>query len=311
MASQQRPHTEDLIARRSRFLITDPSAGSRVLISFRPELDCGLRDRRTTMLSMRDHDVDDYAALRDMDATDVGALSDDDQGCLRELGEYLISTKAWHRFSIWLLHKHFEPDPGEVFVERSIAWPPQTHTTPMDRAAFSPTGLHATAVRFDAAVDSGVGLVGMEFTEPADFGPVTPISSTDEAVLSGIADILRSRGKADRFGVRVIRNQLGLSAEQLLAETCSRPRRALQCRVVERGAIVAHNAIETTWQFKPVIIATGPTPTMEPAQTCETVCMEGDEGHNSDHNMSDSPPPPQREPVHVCTGCWHTSASET
>ena len=158
------------------------------------------------MLSMRDHDVDDYAALRDMDATDVGVLSDDDRACLKELGKYLFATEAWQRFSIWLLHKHFEPDLGEVFVERSIASPPQTHTTPMDRAAFPPTGLHASAVRFDAAVGSGVGLIGMEFAELADFGPVTPISSADEAVLSGVAELLRSRGKVDRFGVRVIRN---------------------------------------------------------------------------------------------------------
>ncbi len=30
------------------------------------------------MLTMRDHDVEDYAALRDMDATNVRVLGDDD-----------------------------------------------------------------------------------------------------------------------------------------------------------------------------------------------------------------------------------------
>jgi hypothetical protein len=34
------------------------------------------------MLTMRDHDVEDYVALRDMDATNVGMLSEDDRACL-------------------------------------------------------------------------------------------------------------------------------------------------------------------------------------------------------------------------------------
>ena len=81
------------------------------------------------MLMMRDHGVADYAALRDMDSTDVGVLGDDDRVCLDELGRYLAAADAWQRFGIWLLHKHFEPDAGEVFVERGcrlerFPWPP-------------------------------------------------------------------------------------------------------------------------------------------------------------------------------------------
>ncbi len=48
------------------------------------------------MLTIRDHDVEDYVALRDMDATDVGMLSEDDRACLDELGDYLVSTDAFH-----------------------------------------------------------------------------------------------------------------------------------------------------------------------------------------------------------------------
>ena len=72
------------------------------------------------MLTMRDHGVEDYEALRHMDSTDVAELSDDDRACLEELGQYLVSTDAWRRFGIWLLHKHFEPAPGEVFVEHTM-----------------------------------------------------------------------------------------------------------------------------------------------------------------------------------------------
>ena len=50
------------------------------------------------MLTMRDHGVEDYAALRDVDATDVGELGEDDRACLEELGQYLVSTDAWRRF---------------------------------------------------------------------------------------------------------------------------------------------------------------------------------------------------------------------
>ena len=64
------------------------------------------------MLTVRDHDVEDYAALRDMDATDVGELREDDRACLEQLGRYLVSTDAWQRFGIWLLHKAFRAGTG-------------------------------------------------------------------------------------------------------------------------------------------------------------------------------------------------------
>jgi hypothetical protein len=209
------------------------------------------------MLTMRDHGVDDYAELKDMDASDVGVLTDDDRDCLNELGDYLAATDAWQRFALWLLHKHFLPEPGEVFVERAIASPPQTHTTLIDRAAYSPTGLQATAVRFDKDVSGGVGLVAMEFAGPADFGPTSPIGGDDEAVLAGVAERLRARGKIDRFGVRLIRNQLGISEEQELMETCDKPRRALHCRLIETVNRPGENSVETTWRIKPVARETG------------------------------------------------------
>ena len=99
-------------------------------------------------------------------------------------------------------------------------------------------------MRFDTEVTSGVGLVGMEFAGPADFGPITPIGPEDEAVLAGFAERLRARGKIDRFGVRLIRNQLGISDEQELMETCNKPRRALHCAVIETADRPAENSVE-------------------------------------------------------------------
>src|ERR1700757_3379429 len=180
------------------------------------------------MLTMRDHGVEDYTTLRDMDATDVGELSEDDRACLDELGEYLVATDSWQRFGIWLLHKHFEPAPGEVFVERAFHAARRTETTPAERSAFS-AGLSPTAVRFDPSVHSGVGVIGMEFAEPADFGATAPLSAEDEAVLAGIAERLQAHGKIERFGIRLIRDPLGLSANELLVETCDSAQRTLDC----------------------------------------------------------------------------------
>ena len=73
-------------------------------------------------------------------ATDVGELGEDDRACLEELGQYLVFTDAWQRFGIWSLHKHFEPAPGEVFVEHTIRAPRKTETEPIERSAFPSKG---------------------------------------------------------------------------------------------------------------------------------------------------------------------------
>jgi hypothetical protein len=64
---------------------------------------------RNEMLQIRDHGVADYTELLDMDATDVGVLGEDDRACLAEVGAYVVSTAAWQRFAVWLLHSHLSP----------------------------------------------------------------------------------------------------------------------------------------------------------------------------------------------------------
>ncbi len=207
------------------------------------------------MLTLRDHNVEDYATLRDMDTTDVAVLDEADLACLDELGEYLVSADASHRFAIWLLHKHFEPAAGEVFVESLSTAPRGTRTTLLERC--SALDLNTTSMRFDSDVSSGVGVVGMEFADPADFGSTTSVSPDDAAVLTGLAERLRARGKIERFGVRLIRDPLGLSDDEVLVETCDIAHRTLHCSVAPRGA--GTNSVETTWQWKPSLSKTGPT----------------------------------------------------
>ena len=236
------------------------------------------------MLTMRDHGVQDYTGLPDMDATDVGVLGEDDQACLDELGRYLADTDAWRRFGIWLLHKHFEPGPGEVFVERASTAPRKTETTPMRRSVFGEQGLSTTAIRFDEAVSAGVGVVGMEFAAPADFGDTLPLRADDEVVLAGIAERLAAHGKTDRFGVRLIRNPLGLSEHELLHETCDSANRTLHCQVGERDALLGDaTVVQTAWRWTVV------KGEMEPVvmRDCTAACQSIGEGHDIAHRHSE------------------------
>jgi hypothetical protein len=212
--------------------------------------------RRTPVLTIRDHNVEDYAALRDMDTTDVAVLDDADRACLDELGDYLVSTDAWRRFAIWLLHKHFEPGDGEVFMEMATTAPRGTLTTLVrNRLAW---GVEPASMRFDPDVRCAVGVIGMEFVHPADFGSACPVGHDDEAVLAGIAERLRALDKTERFGVRLIRNPLGLGDDEVLVETCDLANRALQCSVGQRDGVRGDGNVETTWQWKPTLSKSGP-----------------------------------------------------
>jgi hypothetical protein len=234
------------------------------------------------VLTMRDHEVRDYTDLLDMDATDVGVLSDDDRTCLAELGQYLATTDAWKRFGIWLLHKHFEPSDGEVFVEQLVDSPRGTRTAPIQRA--SQAGLTATAIRFDGSPEGGIGAIGMEFAGPADFGDTAPLSDEDEGVLAGIAERLDVSGKLDRFGVRLIRNPLGLTDVEVLHETSDSRDRTLRCTIAEREALGAEHIVETTWRWRVVDGESAPTV----MQSCTATCIRVGEGHDIAHDHEEN-----------------------
>lgn len=231
------------------------------------------------MLTMRDHGVTDYAELHDMDATDVGELAEDDRVCLDELGQYLVAADAWHRFGIWLLHKHFEPEPGEVFVEHIVREPRGTQTRPVTRSAYARQGLIPTAVRFDKSIESGVGVIGMEFSVPADLAGVSPLSDEDEAVLEGLAQRLAAHDKIERFGVRLLRDPLEIAEDEMLSETFNSAERTLQCAVTPRDAMPTLTTIETNWRFRVVEGESTPIVMVE----CTAGCQPVGEGHDIAH----------------------------
>jgi hypothetical protein len=239
------------------------------------------------MFQIRDHGVADYTELLDMDATDVGVLTEDDRACLAELGAYLGSSQAWQRFAVWLLHKHFEPADGEIFVERATA---ERHieTTLVQRSELSPQQVSASGIRFDAQDDDDVNVIAMEFAEPADFGPTPPLRADDETVLTGIAERLRAHDKIDRFGVKLIRNPLDLSEHELLLETCDSAIRTLYCDISSREAIPADlDVIETTWRWNVVQGEGRPVVMQECAAGCVPAVAEGHDlrhGHSGTDN---------------------------
>ena len=236
------------------------------------------------MLSMRDHGMEDYADLRDMDATDVGVLTEDDRACLEELGHYLVDSEAWDRFAIWLLHKHFDPTDGEVFVERAVSAPREIRTAPVQRSECG--SLDVTALRFDDSADSGVGVVGMEFAAEADFGDTSPLGGDDEIALRGIAERLRAHDKTGRFGVRLIRNPLGISDEEVLNETFHSINRTLHCSVGDRNAVLSERGVvQTAWRWTVAPGETGPVV----MQQCTAACHAVGEGHDLVHEHEETP----------------------
>jgi hypothetical protein len=184
---------------------------------------------------------------------------------------------------VWLLHKHFEPADGEIFVERATP-ERELETTLVPRSMVSPQQVSASGIRFDADVDSDVSVIALEFAEPADFGPTLPFSADDETVLAGIAQRLRAHDKIDRFGVKLIRNPLALSEGELLLETCDSAIRTLYCDVSSRDAIPADlDIIETTWRWN-VVAGDGRPVVMH---TCAAACVPAvAEGHDLKHGHS-------------------------
>ncbi len=236
------------------------------------------------MLSVRDHGVEDYADLLDMDATDVGALTDDDRACLHELGHYLIDNDASDRFAIWLLHKHFDPTDGEVFVERALCARREIRTEPMQRSECG--SIDVTALRFGDAAGSDVGVVGMEFASHADFGEALPLGGGDEIALRGIAERLRAHGKTARFGVRLIRNPLRISDDEVLNETFHSVNRTLHCSVAERKAVLSERGVvQTAWRWTMGAGEAGPVV----MQQCTATCHAVGEGHDLVHDHEETP----------------------
>ena len=124
--------------------------------------------------------------------------------------------------------------------------------------------------------------VGMEFSPLADLGPTSPLSVDDEAVLAGIEQRLRARAKTERFGVKLVRDPLGLAASEVLLETCDFGNRILSSEVMERSSVEQESFIETVWNFRPAPDGAD----IVVMQDCNVGCFsEPTEGHTLAHGQ--------------------------
>jgi hypothetical protein len=79
--------------------------------------------------------------------------------------------------------------------------------------------------------------------------------------------------------VRLIRNPLGLTENELLVETCDIANRTLRCTVRTRDGISAEDGIETTWRWKP----SGPAV----MQWCQMMCgYDGSGNHYAEGHIT-------------------------
>ena len=102
--------------------------------------------------------------------------------------------------------------------------------------------------------------------------------------MAGIAERLAAHDKLQRFGVRLIRNPLGLAEHELLHETCDKADRRLHCSVVERDALSGDQTIvQTAWKWKVVRGNTVPAV----MGVCTATCARAGEGHDIAHTHSE------------------------
>ena len=132
----------------------------------------------------------------------------------------------------------------------------------------------------DHGVDEYASLRDMDGTD------VGVLHEDDRACLDELGQYLVATDAWQRFGVRLIRNPLGLSEHELLHETCDSVRRTLQCDVGERDALLAdRTVVQTAWQWKVVHGEGKPTVMQDCSATCQTV----GEGHDVAHTTVDNP----------------------
>jgi hypothetical protein len=243
----------------------------------------------TMMINLRRHSAHDYSMLPDMDATDVGVLTDRDRHCLDELGEYLVRSNNYTRFGIGLLHSHFPVGDDEVLIERADRANRSVSLSPY--RAICDDELVPLSIRFDAsAARDCIEIIGLEYAKREELADVS-LSNDETTTLDGIRRILQRHDAIDRFGVRLIHDQLDLGDGEVLLESCDLHRRQLSCAVTTIDDPQFVKSIETFWCWEPVDASGDSTA----VQACERKCVRGcvslphghqTGGHDGSHDRS-------------------------
>lgn len=232
------------------------------------------------MITLRQHEPRDYAVLPDMDLTEVGALSDADRLCLDEFGACLVRAGAHERFGATLLHSHFTPDTGEIFIEEADLAAKLLRLRPTREASVD---LAAVNVCFEESPmdEDEIRLVGLEFASPAILGGVAPINAADGEVLAGLRNILVRHRKAGRFGLRLFHDPLQ-AGDAILVETYNPAKRLLTCTLAPPDDAAVARAVATVFRWTRAVRDDND---LAISQYCEQICNKiqvcGDGGGNS------------------------------
>ncbi len=152
----------------------------------------------TQGIRIQPHTSHDYATLPKR----VKQVSVEEKKCLDELGAYLVQNGMHDRFSISLLHRHFEFFDGEICLATSDAEKQSITVSPVKRQELEGQTITAINCRFVEGDDSTpLKLIGMEYAPVSDLGDVAPISESDAACLQAVYAILVRHDAVDTFGI--------------------------------------------------------------------------------------------------------------
>ncbi len=196
------------------------------------------------MISIRPHSAEDYKLLPDIDAPGISSLAPDDERCLDEIGEYLISAGLNYRFGVPLLHSHFPIFDGELMVEIVDRERGCVRLLTIEGAG---DGLVVTNAQF--VDDKGISLTGLQYVERGALGDVPPLGPQDEKACRDIAAILGRHGKLGRFGLRLLHDPLALNG-RVLMETCDMENRVLTLRITPAEDLRFKKSVPTVFEWE-------------------------------------------------------------
>jgi hypothetical protein len=229
-------------------------------------------------IAVRRHDSKDIANFPHIDAPGVGALTVDDQTCLNELGECLVSKAAHDRFGVILLHSHFPIEEGETIFEEPLADERLVKVKPIRNAH---PDLVPVNFRFDDdTFSSEPRLVGLHYLASGQLKGVRPVNDGDRTILSQLREVLSAHDKMERFGLRLLHEPFG--REVSLLETCDMDGRVLTCRVVDDETAL-DGSIATLFKWYQRRVENGPNVNEQYISFCKGVtgCAKVGDSHIS------------------------------
>jgi len=89
----------------------------------------------------------------------------------------------------------------------------------------------------------------LEYEDIRHIDEVQPIDYSDQDCIDEVQEVLKRRGKLDRFGMSLLHTHFPMSSDETLLETCDPVSRVLTTKPVKKSALGKRTTIQTTWRF--------------------------------------------------------------